>query len=241
MPLPVPVRQLHDDGFITVRYLMPDGTEPQDDLPEEMALGAMLHPITAVWDNQYRLGIIEGVFPNSKTQKNLLHLSNTDPLLFEEVLDFLESAPDQEQRLMAHRVTGNSMFPNERRPQTTFHEQYRAIMRSAPVLVELCHDKYSNWGTQTANQILGDARKSVEGFDHPHFIAAAVATWIMQKHDGKRTRIAYADHADGIAYIDDNMRAVMDVRDDLARIGTLNKDDIESVIRTASVLRIGAL
>jgi hypothetical protein len=201
----------------------------------------MLHPITAVWDTQYRLGIFEDVYPTSKTRSNLMHLSNTNPLLFEEVLVFLETAPTSEQRLMAHRIMGNSMHPSERRPETTYFGQYRSLIDSASLLIELSADGKDGWQTQAANSLLGDARKCVDSFEHPHFRAAALATWIMQKHDKKRTRLAYTDHAEGIAFIAANLRDVMSVRDELARIGSINKDDIERMINTSNALRIGSL
>lgn len=241
MTLPIAVRKIDEDGYISVRYLMPDGTEPQDDLPEELMLGRTLHRITVPWDQQYRLGIFEDYYPESQLKLNLMYLSDTNPLLFEEVLVFLESAPYLEFQIMSRRIMNNRMFPTKERPEATYYGLYRRVIDSAALLIDITSDCIVGMNSSEASKLLGDAYKCMGDFDHEHFEAAAVATRIVQKHTNKRVRLSRTDNEEDIAFIAENLHDVVKARKELARIGSIKKADIARMINAPTALRIGSL
>lgn len=239
----VPVRKMHDDGYITVRYLNPDGSEPEE-LPEEYTLGATLNETSEIWDvDRYHLWG-RGYFFGGGVPRpiaNLKYLSDTNPLVFEEVLVYCENnhgvGPDFFKHVLGHK----SMVPTERNPHANYHDMYRALMKHADMLMELGKEYAVGMERHNANMMFNDARRIMGEFDTPLFGAAAVAAWIIHRGTGKRVKIKYEDHAEDIQYIDSRLGEAITARYDLARLGSIRKEDVQSMLDRPKPLRVGSL
>lgn len=231
---PIPVRQMHDDGFITVRYLNPDGTRFEDELPEHLVFAAEPHPITALWDRQYRVGD-QGQVMNRETLPNLLHLSEVDPLLFEELLVRLEHCPEDESRLWKDRLMTKIMHPTDHRPKESFAPVVRSMLRTVPIVSEL------GAGIAGANTLISNARKTVKYLGHQHLAATAFCWWVMDDGRFSFKKLSYEKHQADIEYIDANLEAVMGVRDTLERMRTFDRAYVAELVDSAQALSDGAL
>jgi len=237
----IPVRRMHDDGYITVRYLNADGTEPED-LPEEYTLGATLHLHTQIWDEQYGLlGRRENYYVPPQEIDNLRYLSDTNPLVFEEVLVYLETHHGEGRTFFKHVLSHKKMLPTERNPDAKYHDMYKALMKHSDLLMELGKEFAVDMERHYANRMFNDARKIMGAFDHPLFAAAVVAAWIIHRGTGKRAKIRYEEHADDIAYIDSRLDDIVKARYDIARLGSIRREDVESMLERPVPLRIGSL
>lgn len=231
---PIPVRQMHDDGFITVRYLNPDGTMFEDELPEHLVFAADPHPITALWDRQYHLGG-KGKIINREMLPNLLHLSEVDPLLFEELLVRLENCSEDEARLWCDRLMTKIMHPTAHRPKESFAPVFRSMLRTVPIVSEL------GAGIAGANTLISNARKTVKYLGHEHLAATAFCWWVMDDGMFSFKKLSYEKYQADIKYIDANLEAVMGVREALKRVRTFDRAYVAELVCSAQALSEGAL
>jgi hypothetical protein len=225
---------MHDDGYITVRYLNPDGTRFENELPEHLVFAAEPHPITALWDRQYMLGN-QGRVMTHETLPNLLHLSEVDPLLFEELLVRLESCPKDESRLWSERLMTKIMHPTDHRPNESFAPVFRSMLRTVPIVSIL------GPGIADANTLISNARKTVKYLGHEHLAATAFCWWVMDDGTFSFKKLSYEKHQSDIEFIDANLEAVIGIRDALKRVKSFDREFVAELVGSSSALTDGAL
>jgi hypothetical protein len=223
---------MHDDGYITVRYLNPDGTRFEDELPEHLVFAANPHPITAAWE--YGLGN-QGRVMTHETIPNLMHLSEVDPLLFEELLVRLKNCPWDESRLWSDRLMTKIMHPTDHRPKESFAPVFRSMLRTIPVASTL------GPGIAGANTLISNARKTVKYLGHEHLAATAFCWWVMDDGMFSFKKLSYEKHQADIEFIDANLEAVMGIRDALKRVRSFDREFVAELVDSSQALADGAL
>ena len=232
MSTPIPVRQMHDDGYITVRYLNPDGTRFEDELPEHLLFAANPHPITAAWE--YGLGSAP-VVTSGEMIPTLSHLNDVDPRLFEELLTIIQSRPRDEQRLWADRLHTKIMRPVTSKSRQNHAPVYRTMMRTIPVVTALVRSDIA-----LANTLISRTRDAVQSMDHECFSAVAFCLWVTSS-GSEIKKMKYQRHIADIEFIQQNMEAVMLVRDSIKRLNTIDRAVITDLISGSAVLSTGSL
>lgn len=221
---PIPVRKMADDGHIYLRYLTSAGSE----------VDGVLHPTGVLWDKKYKLGG-EGLVKRYETISNLLHLSQNDPFLFEELLVFLETCKKDESEIMAHRIRHQMLRPSEHNPEKNHTESYRNLLVVVPVLSVL------RVRPRESVILLNNAKKCVGSVDHPLLVATVLCLWIMQKKGGTQFRIRYETHRKNLEFIDAHLPEVIALRKELKRVHSVDREMIADMLDTTSPLRIGVL
>lgn len=231
---PIPVRQMHDDGYITVRYVNPDGSKFDDELPEHLVFGATPHPITALWDNEYQFGP-QGRNMSQEIVPNLMHLSDVDPLLFERLLLALETGNRREAQIWFLRLKQSVMHSNGSTARGNYTPLYRAMMRAIPVASELAPN------AAQGNELVSRAHKIVKGKNEDHLAAAAICYWVMDEATTAHPKISYGAHQKDIEFIDANLESVMSIRGALKQVKSFDRAFVAEMLGGSSALTDGAL
>jgi hypothetical protein len=220
----IPVRMVSTDGHIYLRYLTSAGNETD---------GA-LHPAGALWDKKYRLGG-EGLVKRYETIGNLVHLSQKDSFLFEELMVFLETCKKDESAIIAHRLRHQMMRPSEHSPEKNHAESYRKLLLMVPVLTTL------RVNPRESVILINNAKKCVGSVEHPLIVAAVLGLWIMQKKGGTQFRIRYERHRENLEFIDAHLPEVIALRKELKRVHSIDRGLISDMMDATSPLRVGVL
>ena len=232
----IPVRKLNVDGHLTLQFVRPDGTVHHEELPLLQAIERRTYGSHPIGGDRY--GIVSGQYHyfNSKVKDNLKPLSDTNPLLFEEVLSFLETSPKILKQLMVCYLINRYAYPVDGMPPDAYYPLFRALMDHAPMMNEL---ECGRENPMYADLIFIQSRKLVP-CEHPHFKAALLTVWIL-KDTGKLDPFKYADRADDIAYVDSRFDEIFAARNVLAASGSISRDHIENVLMSPAALRDGVL
>jgi hypothetical protein len=258
-PALVIARGMTPDGYIALRYLSPDGNVFTGALTVEMAAALAVTPPVKVWHTDNRYGFMMRTareYQNSeRTRNNLLYFSDGHPLLFEEMLQFLESADPMAAKIVtlmleevnvAQPKSGKSLSPAER---------LRQVMASAPLLAKLEMEEVSEWRTTSAklpymdmtslarhaNKLLKRAVLCLGDYGHPLLPAACVAAWIMRKSPDWRLGILRPEAIDDFEFIAENLDAVIAVQEELSQRPTIDRETVAAILSHASPLRVGVL
>lgn len=233
---PIPVRKLHDDGFITVQYVNPDGSRFDDELPEGFVFAANPNPITALWDEQYRIGD-EGHVNGSEIMANLKHLSDVDSFLFEEVLLRLEGCHRNELLVWKARLATKTMHPTDHRPNENYAPVFRSMLKTVPIASEL-----TSGSVFLSNHLISRARKVVGYLGNENLAATVLCVWVSGDINSLVfPKLSYQKYRADIEFVDAHLESVMSVRDTLKRLKTFQRKDVSELISNALPLSSGAL
>lgn len=234
----VPVRRLHPNDRITVRFLNADGTEPPAGASVPSAAG---YPETFLSDERYKLDGIRGM-RGQRTQPSLLWLSENNPLLFEELLCFLEEVMDDEsasvKKLLDHGLT-----PERGITESYIYTYYRLIIDTKSLIFALAADGWRGKESIRAWSIFISARTAC-GYtvEHQNFKAAILAVWIMQDlNDPLKTPLWAKDNEKNLAFIDKHFDEVYAHRHEFRSRGIIAAPTIEAFLRHDGPLRLGSL
>jgi hypothetical protein len=232
----IPVRKMNAYGTITVRLLNRDGTQPPAGTPE---LSAEQYPQTSLSDERYKL------HGNnlSKNQSNLRWLSDNNPLLFEELLSFLEDTHDDNipsiSALLDHRLV-----PDGKCTESYVLAYYRALIDTAPMLIELANDDFSGPFPKRKAWSLFVTTRSACGHtvEHPHYREAILSVWIMQDvHRSIENPLPVKDHKQDLDFISQRFDEVYNLRHELRARSTINRHVIDEMLQYQGPLRAGCL
>lgn len=234
----IPVRKMNADGrTITVRLLNRDGTQPPAGTPE---LPADQYPETLLTDKRYKLH--DSRFKVSLPD-NLRWLSDNSPLLFEELLSFLEDTHEDNipsiSALLDHRLV-----PDEKCTESYALAYYRALIDTAPMLIELAKDNFSGPFPKRKAWSLFVTTRSACGHtvEHQHYREAILAVWIMQDvHHSIDNPLPVKEHEHDLDLISQRFDEVYELRHELRQRSTINKQVIEVLLQDKGPLLTGWL
>lgn len=239
-PAFIPVRRIDYRGNLTVRYLYPDGTEPQ---VNALSPDPEVYPATNIADDRYKVNPYDSVGTKRKKAKdNLEWLSIHKPFLFEELLVFLEGIPEDEVPLVSSHLT-HTLTPERIISEEYIETYYRVMFQTSSLCAALAVDGFNVRDKKKAALFIFSSARTGCGYTviHPHFRAAILAVWITQEHfDFPRAPIL-RDHAEDLAFIDSHFDEVYAARHELMRRGTINKPSIEEFLKHDGPLRLGSL
>lgn len=236
----IPVRKLDEAGYIFIRFLTPEGTKPEGDISDhktpDIASLNITHPITitALWDPQYQLGSQRQVMEHN-TFSNLLYLSDTDPLLFEKLLVRLETCSREESSLWKRRLMDYATHPKTSQEADTYYfSLYHQMLKVVPVASTL------GMNSEDGSTLINAARDIVQSLHHEHLTAAVLCYWILATENSFLTpKISYRKCQDDIAFVHENIDAVMGMRHELKRLRTFDRAVLSEMLNGASVLNDG--
>lgn len=224
------MRKMTNDGLIHLRHLNPDGTEICDTMT----------PAGALWHRGFRMGNQTQVQRYSAIQ-NLVHLSNADPFLFEEVLCFLENSTSAEASIMADRLHYKQLSPSLGDTDNDDVQVYRQLLQAIPFIAVLVGGATSSALTVQAVRLLNTATKCVGTLGSPLLTAAVLGVWIMKKTKGKQYRLPYETHRADLEFIDAHRDEVMKHRRRLAQVGSIDRELITELMEVTTPLSAGVL
>lgn len=231
-----PVRKLHTDGTISVRLLHADGSEPA---AGTAGLSAEEYPVTRLADERYQL---HGMERDKKVADNMRWLSDNYPLLFEELLCFLEIMSEDTSPSIT-RTLDHGLTPSRTSTESYILAYYRHFIDTATLSFSLAADGWKGTNNIKAWSIFISTRTAC-GFtvEHPRFKAVMLAVWIMQDtHDPMAHPLRAKDNEDSIALIDSRFEEVYEARHELRSIATIDGTYIEDFLRQPKSLRVGTL
>jgi hypothetical protein len=234
----VPVRKLHHDGRITVRFLNADGTVPP--------AGAVLpsteeYPETRLSDERYKLDTFTGA-RGQQRRSNFLWLSENNPLLFEELLRFLEEVTDYESASV-NRLLVHGLKPEKSLPESYIYTYYRLFIDNKRLIFSLAADGWRGREDIRAWSIFIAARTAC-GYtvEHPYFKAAILAVWIMQdRNDPLKAPLWAKDNEESLAFINKHFDEVCAHRHEFRSRAIIAPATIEAFLRHDGPLRLGSL
>lgn len=235
-PSTIPVRKMNAYGTITVRLLNRDGTQPPAGTPE---LSAEQYPQTSLSDERYKL---HGNHL-AKKQDNLLWLSNNDPLLFEELLCFLENTNERGSKSIDSLLDHN-LVPDGQSATSYVLAYYRSLIDTAPMLFELAEEGFPSPFTERIAYSLFVLTRSACGntVEHPRHREAMLAVWIMQNtHSSIANLLPIKDHESDLDLIHERFAEVYNLRHELRQRSTIDKHVIEDLLQYTGPLRTGCL
>lgn len=231
-----PVRKLHPDGTISVRLLDADGSEPPAGTPE---LPTDEYPATRLTDKRYKL---DQMTSGKKLHENLQWLSDNHPMLFEEVLCFLEGI-NEDQSKPVTKTLNHHLVPSRDSTESYILAYYRQAIDTSALSFALAADGWYGSDDIRAWSLFVGARTAC-GFtvEHPRFKAVMLAIWIMQEsHHPVRNPLWTRDNDESIAFIDRRFDEVYDARHELRSVASIDSSYLEEFLRQPKALRIGVL
>lgn len=236
MTATIPVRKLNPDRTISVRLLNADGTEPAAGAAE---LHTADYPETRLSDKRYQL---DRIVSGRKLPENLQWLSDTHPLLFEELLCFLETM-DKEKSKSITRLLNHHLVPSRDSTESYILAYYRLVIDTSPVLFSLVDDGwYGSEDIRAWSLFISTRTACGLTVEHPRFKEVMLAVWIMQKtnHPIYSPFLAKDNEAD-IAFISHRFQEVFDSRHELRSRATIDSSYIEAFLSENTALRTGNL
>lgn len=230
------------NGGLFFRYLNPDGSQPQEELPVDVSV----HTSTSIFNERYKLyenrrGASSRPAFLKNVINNLKFLSDNNPILLEEFLVFCETMPEEESPLVAAIAGNMPLVPTGYLKADDVYSHYRVLMETSAFLVELVRDGYKGDEDRWSRHLFNHARRSVDAVDHPCFKAAALANWIMYPHIESLSIIGYQDHTENIEFIRAHFDDVYEARHVIQGAGCIGTDYLLEVLQTTPSLRAGAL
>jgi hypothetical protein len=232
----IPVRKMHPYNRISVRLLNTDGTEPPAGTP---ALSADQYPESLLTDKRYKL---YDTRIKARLTKNLYWLSDNHPLLFEELLSFLEDMRMDYAPSMAN-LLDHHLVPDGKCTESYVLTYYRLAMDMLELCASLAAEGFIGSKDTRAWGLFGSARTAC-GFtvEHPHYKEVILAVWIMQdKHHVLNDPLRAKNHKQDLDFISQRFDEVYNLRHELRKRSTIDMSTIEVLLQHKGPLQSGCL